>query len=97
MVVKKIKTGIVGLDEILKGGVREGASVLIAGSPGTGKTILAMQFILEGAKRNEPGIYISSEESVDDIRNYAGSLGWDIEKYERQLAYFNYRKKNVFI
>lgn len=84
MVIEKIKTGIEGLDELLKGGLRKGSSVLIAGPPGTGKTILAMQFIVEGARRKEPGIYISSEESVDDIREYAKSLGWDIEKYEKE-------------
>ena len=81
--VNKIKTGISGLDEVLKGGLREGCCVLVAGTPGAGKTILAMQFIVEGAKKGEPGVYITSEESVEDIRNYIESLGWDIKKYEK--------------
>lgn len=84
MVIEKIKTGIEGLDEMFKGGIRKGSSVLISGPPGTGKTILAMQFIVEGAKRNEPGVYITSEESVEDIREYAKSLGWNIDKYEKK-------------
>jgi len=81
--IQKIKTGIPGLDEILKGGIRKNASVLVTGPPGTGKTILAIQFIIEGAKRKEPGIYITSEETIEDIRNYAESLGLDIKKYEK--------------
>ena len=80
----KIKSGVPGLDTILKGGIRMGASVLVTGSPGTGKTILAIQFIVEGAKNNEPGIYITSEETIEDIREYATSLGYDLEKYEHK-------------
>ena len=78
-----LKTGIPGLDEILKGGMREGSSVLLSGPPGTGKTIFAIQFILGGAKKGEPGIYITSEEGVEDIRNYANNIGLDISKYEK--------------
>jgi circadian clock protein KaiC len=82
--IKLMKTGIEGLDEILRGGLRVGSSVLVTGPPGTGKTILAIQFILEGARKGEPGIYITSEETVDDIREYAQALGFDIRKYEKK-------------
>ncbi|MEA2037749.1 MAG: ATPase domain-containing protein [Nanoarchaeota archaeon] len=82
--VNMVKTGIPGFDEILKGGIREGSSVLLTGPPGTGKTILGIQYIIGGAKRNEPGIYITSEERVDDIRDYATSLGFNIEEYEKK-------------
>ena len=82
--IKKMKTGIAGLDEILKGGIREGASVLLTGPPGTGKTILGIQFIYEGAKKGESGIYITSEETEWDIRDYAESLGMDIRAYEKK-------------
>lgn len=82
--VKQIKTGVPGLDEILKGGIKEGRSILLTGPPGTGKTIFAVQFIVEGAKRGEPGIYITSEETVEDIREYAESLGLDMKPYEKQ-------------
>jgi circadian clock protein KaiC len=81
---KLIETHIPGLDEILKGGLREGNAVLVTGPPGTGKTILCLQFILEGAKNGKPGIYMTSEETVDDIRGYAESLGYDIKKLEKE-------------
>ncbi|MBW2975753.1 hypothetical protein KY366_08600 [Candidatus Woesearchaeota archaeon] len=80
----RVKTGIPGMDEVLKGGLRRGSCVLITGPPGTGKTIASIQFILEGAKNNEPGIYITSEESIEDIRNYSKSLGMDITPYEKK-------------
>ena len=50
MAVEKIKTGIEGLDKVLKGGLRRNSSMLITGAPGTGKTIMALQFIYYGAK-----------------------------------------------
>ncbi|MFH2028674.1 MAG: ATPase domain-containing protein [Nanoarchaeota archaeon] len=81
---KKIKVGIPGLDDLLKGGLREGSSVLVTGPPGTGKTIFALQFIIEGAKKGEPGIYITSEETVDDLREYAIGLGWPIKELEKK-------------
>lgn len=84
ILVNRIETGIPGLDEILKGGLRIGSSVLVTGPPGTGKTVLAIQFIVEGAKRNEPGVYITSEETVEDLRFYAESLDLDIKKYEKK-------------
>lgn len=82
--IKKIKTYINGLDEILNGGIREGSSVLITGPPGTGKTVIGIQFIVEGAKRGEAGVYITSEETVEDIREYAESLGLDMKEYEKK-------------
>jgi len=82
--IKRMKTYISGLDEILKGGIREGASVLLTGPPGTGKTILGIQFIYEGAKKGEAGVYITSEETVEDIRDYAEALGMDIRAYEKK-------------
>jgi len=78
------KTGIPGLDEILKGGFRRNSSVIVKGGPGTGKTIFALQFIVEGAKKGQPGLFISAEEELEDFREYAKSLGINLEKYEKQ-------------
>ena len=66
--VEQIKTGIVELDELLVGGIPRGSSVLLSGSCGTGKTILAEQFLFNGAKEHdEMGIYISLSEPRDKI------------------------------
>lgn len=86
--MKKIKTYIPGLDEIFKGGIRENSSILISGTPGAGKTILALQFILEGAKRGEPGMLISAEEDTKQIKEDVKSLGFDIETYEKKKKIF---------
>lgn len=82
--MERISTGVPGLDEILKGGLRRGASVLVVGAPGTGKSILGLQFIYQGAKNNEPGLYLTAEENVSSLRDYAKSLGFDLEKYEKK-------------
>lgn len=78
-----VKTGIKGFDDIINGGFRRNISILITGSPGVGKTIMALQFVYYGAKDyKENGIFISTEENLNDIRYYAKTLGMDIEKYE---------------
>lgn len=81
------KTGVPGLDKILKGGVRENASILIKGAPGSGKTVLALNFVIEGAKNGEKGLFITTED-LDDIRKYAKSLGLNLEKYEKEKKVF---------
>lgn len=84
MVIELIKSGIPGLDDIFKGGIRKRSSILLSGQPGTGKSIFALQYILQGAKDNQPGIYITSEESVEAIREYAKALGLDTSEYEQK-------------
>lgn len=82
--MEKLITGIPGFDEILKGGLNERSAVLVTGGPGTGKSIFCLQFIYEGAKKGEAGVYITSEEDADSLRKYAKTLGMDLEKYEKQ-------------
>ncbi|MDI6807071.1 MAG: ATPase domain-containing protein, partial [Candidatus Aenigmarchaeota archaeon] len=57
MVVERTSTGIPGLDKLIEGGYPKGSVVLVSGGPGTGKTLLGLQFIYQGAKANEPGVY----------------------------------------
>ena len=78
------KSGVPGLDEILKGGIRNNSSIIVRGGPGSGKTILALQFIIQGAKEGQTGVFISAEEELDDLRDYAKSIGLDLEEYEKK-------------
>lgn len=87
--IEKIKTGIKGLDHILKGGLRKNTSLLITGAPGTGKTIMALQFIYYGTKLyNENGVFITTEEDAHDLRSYAKNLGMDIKEMEKKGKIF---------
>ncbi|MEM2174291.1 MAG: ATPase domain-containing protein [Candidatus Aenigmatarchaeota archaeon] len=65
--MEKVKTGIEGLDEMLKGGVPDHHHVLVCGGPGTGKTLLCMEFLYRGAKAGEKGVFISLEELPEVI------------------------------
>jgi len=67
----RLLTGIAGLDDILHGGLAKGFLYLIEGNPGAGKTTLALQFLLEGAKQGETGLYISLAESESELRHVA--------------------------
>ena len=75
---QRISTGIEGLDEILKGGFIPGASYLILGGAGTGKTILSLQACMESAKRKASSLYFTFAEPEESIRGNAASFGWDL-------------------
>ena len=75
-------TGIEGLDHILNGGFPRNHVYLIQGDPGVGKTTLSMQFLLEGARTGERGLYITMSESERDLRAVARSHGWDLSTIE---------------
>lgn len=78
----RLSTGIPGLDDILHGGLARGFLYLIEGNPGAGKTTLALQFLIEGAKRGEKGLYLSLAESGDELRHVAASHGMNLENIE---------------
>ena len=75
----KAKTGVCGLDEILSGGFTRGHLFLMEGAPGTGKTTVALQFLLEGAKAGEKGLYITLSETERELRAGAASHGWSLD------------------
>ena len=79
----KARLGIAGLDDILIGGFARGHLYLVEGSPGTGKTTVALQFLLQGAEMGEIGLYITLSETADELRLSAASHGWTVEgKFE---------------
>jgi KaiC/GvpD/RAD55 family RecA-like ATPase len=80
--LEKIRSGIFGLNPLLDGGINARSTVTIIGSPGTGKTTFATQFIKRGLENNEPGIFVSLDENQDQIIKEAKERGWDdINKY----------------
>jgi circadian clock protein KaiC len=74
-------TGVPGLDSILCGGLPRNRLYLIEGDPGAGKTTLALQFLLEGARLNEKGLYITLSETTDELKTVAKSHGWSLDKF----------------
>jgi circadian clock protein KaiC len=80
----RVPTGISGLDEMTQGGFLSGTSTLVSGGSGTGKTILGLNFIVEGLRRREPGLIISFEEGAAQLRSIAGDFGWELEEFENQ-------------
>ncbi len=78
-------TGIPELDEMLKGGFMTGDAVMLAGPAGTGKTTLALEYLVNGATNlNEPGVYLTFEQMPDQIYRDAASFGWDLKKLEEE-------------
>ncbi|MDB5300979.1 MAG: kaiC 2 [Phycisphaerales bacterium] len=73
-----VSTGVSGLDDILRGGLTPNRLYLVEGDPGSGKTTLALQFLLEGARRGEPALYVTLSETKDELMTIADSHGWDI-------------------
>jgi circadian clock protein KaiC len=74
----KSLTGIAGFDEMTGGGLPRGRSTLLVGGPGSGKTLFALQFLVHGAKRDEPGIFVAFEETSHRIKANAESFGWKL-------------------
>lgn len=74
----RLSTGIAGLDDILGGGLTPQRVYLVEGSPGTGKTTLGLQFLLDGVARGESGLYITLSETADELAAVAESHGWSI-------------------
>lgn len=81
--IPKVSTQITGLDEILEGGLPRGRTTLVNGGPGSGKTVLGLEFLCRGAMAGEPGVFVTFEERADAIRQNARSMGWDLAALEK--------------
>ncbi len=87
--LSRVRTGIEGFDELVLGGFPRGHNILVTGGTGTGKSTFAMQFVYKGAKvYDEPGIYVTLEESIPSIMKNAATYGWDLDSLQKkgQLA-----------
>lgn len=77
---KRVKTGVEGFDELIEGGIPAKSVVLLTGTCGTGKSIFAMNYIIEGALNGENGVYISLQESMEETINQMKYFNWPIDK-----------------
>ena len=81
--IEKLKTCIPGFDDISRGGLPKGRTTLVAGTAGSAKTVFAVQFLAAGIlNADEAGVFVTFEESPDDIRRNVRGLGWDIAQWE---------------
>lgn len=76
----KAATGIEGLDDVLSGGLSRGHVFLLEGEPGTGKTTVALHFLMAGAKAGERSLYITLSETERELRQGAASHGWTLDE-----------------
>ncbi|MHB9108648.1 MAG: ATPase domain-containing protein [Armatimonadota bacterium] len=85
----KVPTGVPGVDEITGGGIPRSRTTLVMGGPGSGKTIFALQTLVNGAREHgEPGIFVAFEENSRHIIENAGSFGWDLPAMEQEKLFF---------
>jgi len=76
---KRVSSGIEGLDELLQGGYPKGSVILVAGTPGTGKTIVCFQYLNEGLKNREKCLFLTSDQRISNLVNQAKKFGFDFE------------------
>ncbi len=81
---RHVSTGVPGLDAVLGGGLPRNRLYLVDGEPGTGKTTLAMQFLLEGRARGERGLYVTLSETREELNDVAASHAWSLDGIEVQ-------------
>ncbi len=82
--VERVKTGIPGMDEILNGGIPVRNVVLLSGGPGTGKSIFSYQYLWNGLKQGDPGVFVALEEHPVQVRINMAQFGWDVRQYEHE-------------
>jgi circadian clock protein KaiC len=87
--LKKAPTGIIGFDSVTRGGLPVGCTTLLAGGPGSGKTILSLQFLVHGVEKcGEPGVFVAFEETPQRIAQNFASFGWNLTGPRRKKLTF---------
>ena len=85
--LQKCPTGIQGLDEITLGGIPKGRPTLVTGAAGSGKTLIALEFLVKGATQyNEPGVFMAFEETAEELTTNVSSLGFDLNGLEERRS-----------
>jgi circadian clock protein KaiC len=79
MAIERVKTGIEGLDKALNGGIPKKNIVLVSGGAGTGKSTLCMQYLINGCKMGDKGLYVSTEQNEEELKKAASNFGWDLD------------------
>lgn len=94
---ERFSSGVPGFDKLAQGGFKEKSINLVVGGPGSGKTIFAVMFLVEGLKKGEPGIYVTFEEKKKKLYEDMKSFGWDLEGYEKKgiFSYLEYTPEQV--
>lgn len=94
---RRVSTGITGLDPLIDNGFKEKTINLVAGGAGSGKTIFGIQFLVEGIRKGEPGIYVTFEERKDKTYEDMLTFGWDLAKYEKEekFVFLEYTPEQV--
>lgn len=82
--MKRISSGIEGLDELTGGGFIKGSNVMIFGKAGSGKTIMSLEYIYKGAVMGEAGLFVSFDQTEEQLIEQCIKLGWDVKKYMRK-------------
>lgn len=93
--MSRIETGIFGLDPLIEGGFRDNAAIVCVGSSGTGKTTFGIQFLMHGIEKGEQGLYVSMEESPQQIMKEAAMMGWNMQQhFEKNLFFIHLKGRN---
>lgn len=97
--VKRVSTGVKGLDNLMSGGLPNNTITLVSGTPGSGKTILCFQFLWEGLQKNENCLFLTSDERIETIKRQAMELGYDLQKWVEEgklrFIYLDLDRSNI--
>lgn len=96
---ERVPSGIKGLDELIGGGFIRSSSIMVSGKTGSGKTLFSTQFLYDGLLNNEPGVYVTFEERVEDIKkDIEETFGWNFESFEKKnkLLWLPLRVKRIW-
>ncbi|MFO7992113.1 MAG: ATPase domain-containing protein [Thermoplasmata archaeon] len=86
--VNRIETGIYGVDQLIEGGLIENSAITVVGASGTGKTTFAIQFVMKGIEKGEQALFVTLEETPEQIMKEAELMGWDMKKYHEESLFF---------